>query len=109
MPALLRLESELRELARVMVHEFGLPAVAPSRMWGGHGNGLPCALCAEVIPEHEVEYEVEALLAGQVQTFRFHFLCHAAWQLECARIQHESRGDRAKHADRGLPHANSKD
>lgn len=109
MPALRRLESELRELARVMVREYGLPAVAPSRMRAGHGSGLPCALCAALIPEAEAEYEVEALLAGQLQTFRFHFLCHAAWQLECARVHHESRPGSAMHADRGLPHARPDD
>ncbi len=32
-----------------------------------------------------MEYEIEAFLEGRAQSLRFHVLCEAIWQLECAR------------------------
>jgi hypothetical protein len=40
-----------------------------------------------------VEHEVEATPRNVLKPreYRFHFLCHAAWQLECARYEHLQR------------------
>ncbi len=81
-PKLARLESELRERARELIHAGRLPDVVPTRMWGGRGSGQTCALCGDVVPQTEVEYELEPE-PGTV--LHFHFMCHAAWQLECVR------------------------
>lgn len=85
MPALTRFETQLRERARELIREGRLPDKAPARVWGGPGSGLPCALCGEIVPANEVEYETEGTAGGAIQVLHFHFVCHAAWQLECLR------------------------
>lgn len=79
------LESELRHLARDRIQQGRLPHVVPSRAWGGRGSDAPCSLCDKVIGKDDVEYEVESVAGGTPVIHRFHFLCHAAWQFECAR------------------------
>lgn len=107
MPALTRLESELRALARERIREGRLPDRAPARAWGGPGSGRPCAVCGDVVPASEMEYEADAILGDRLHTLHFHFVCHAAWQLECVRVGYTSRaqesGRNAKDAPRGLP------
>jgi hypothetical protein len=101
MPALTRLESELRIRARELIHTGQLPNRAPARLWAGPGSGLPCTLCGGDIPKAESEYETETRTGDAVQLLRFHFVCHAAWQLECARA---SAGDNVATAPaRGMP------
>ena len=111
MPALTRLESELRERARELIHEGRLPDRAPARVWGGPGSGVTCALCAEVIPPNEMEYEADATVGNAERTLHFHFVCHAAWQLECLRADFEARasgrGGKPPTAPRGTPDPNS--
>ena len=82
LPKLTRLESVLRERARELIREHALPGNAPARVWGGRGDGSPCALCGEVIPASELEYEIESEAGTPLH---LHFMCHAAWQLECVR------------------------
>jgi len=87
-----RLQNELYARARALIEEGRLSCSHPVRMWGGKGSGLPCALCAEVIPLDQVEYELEyEVSGGNREIYRFHFLCHAAWQVECARKQTVNR------------------
>ncbi len=99
MPALVRLESELRGLARELIREGRLPDRAPARVWGGAGSERPCAVCGDVIPASDMEYETDALLGNRLQTLHFHFICHAAWQLECVRVDYASQ----VHDTTGLP------
>lgn len=91
MPQLTRLESELRERARELIREGRLPDRAPARVWGGPGSGVTCALCAQAIPATEMEYEADAAIGQSVRTLHFHFVCHAAWQLECLRADFDAR------------------
>ena len=91
MPSLTRLESELRERARELIREGRLPDRAPARVWGGPGSGAVCTLCAEAIPATELEYEADASVGSTVRTLHFHFVCHAAWQLECLRADFDAR------------------
>lgn len=93
MPTLTRLESELRERARELIHEGRLPDRAPARVWGGPGTGVQCALCEEAIPSTEMEYEADATVGSAVRTLHFHFVCHAAWQLECLRADFDARAN----------------
>lgn len=80
-----KLEAELRLRARERIAQGLLPCETPSKMWGGPGSGQPCALCDKPIKSNEMEYEIEAFLEGRAQSLRFHVLCEAIWQLECAR------------------------
>lgn len=80
------LENELRGRARALISEGRLPCGQPTRMWGGNGTGeQTCSLCERVITRDEVEYEIEHNPGENARLTRFHFLCHAAWQLECVR------------------------
>jgi hypothetical protein len=80
------LQCELRQRARQLIGEGRLPDQHPIRIWGGSGTGeQSCSLCERVIERDEVEYELEYGLETGVRMTRFHFLCHAAWQLECTR------------------------
>jgi hypothetical protein len=82
------LENELRGKARELITQGRLPCYQPTRMWGGNGTGqLQCSLCDRPIGCDEVEYEIEHDRDGSRLVNRFHFLCHAAWQMECAREQ----------------------
>ncbi len=82
-----RLENELRGVARELIRAGRLPCGPPAHMWGGYGCDLPCSLCEQVILRSDVEYEIEQRTADGLKQYRFHFLCHAAWQLECIREQ----------------------
>lgn len=77
-------EHQLRERARTLIAEGRLPAVTSIRCWGGKGGRENCSLCGEPIGRTEVEFEIEDS-GGEL--YQFHFLCHAAWQLECARAE----------------------
>lgn len=83
-----RSETELRRRARELIRQRRLPTTSPATVWAGMGTGLPCALCAQVVRQDEVEYELE--YAGELRPaqgaslYRFHFHCHRSWQLERA-------------------------
>src|SRR5579872_5349859 len=79
------LEAELRPIARERIANGRLPHVPQSRGWAGYGAGHVCALCDKPINRDEVEYEVEQRIHGHKQTVRFHRVCEAVWQIECAR------------------------
>jgi hypothetical protein len=79
-----RIEQDLEQRAQQRIHEGRLPRTTHYRTWGGHGSNEPCALCDVVIRSDEVEYEIETLEAPGRRQYRFHFLCHDAWQHACA-------------------------
>ena len=82
-----RIEEELRGRARELINAGHLPCSRPIHMWGGSGSDLTCSLCEKRIPRNEVEYELEYRTVGGAHLYRFHFFCHTAWQLECARVE----------------------
>jgi len=75
-------EKELRRRARKEIQTGRLPESDASAMWGGHGSGLPCAVCRETITSDQVEYEIPDPRDG-CNSFRFHTQCHMVWQIEC--------------------------
>ncbi|MBV8853946.1 MAG: hypothetical protein JOZ93_09050 [Sinobacteraceae bacterium] len=80
------LELQLRQIARDRIAKGTLPCKLPQHIWATRGSEKLCALCAKPIGAHEVEYEME-YLGGEFEThtvFRFHVICQASWQLECA-------------------------
>ena len=89
---LTQLENELRARARTLIEQGALPAHSPSSTYGGYGSGGRCSLCGVPIARTEVEYEV----AYGNDAYRFHFMCHAAWQLEQARREHLSNTARSQ-------------
>ncbi len=80
-------ENERRAIARRLIAEGRLPNVEMADYWDGRGySNSICALCAKTIGADDVQLEVETgKAAPAARIYRFHFLCHAAWQLECAR------------------------
>jgi hypothetical protein len=58
-----------------------LRSAVPGRMWGGKGCGAPCDFCRVHLSADEVEYEVEAQLAGETLLLHFHPRCHDAWRM----------------------------
>lgn len=84
-------ETELRLRARVLIQEGLLPRRPPEKTWGGYGLGKVCSLCSQPIQQTDVEYEVQDDDIHAPGTYRFHFMCHAAWQFECARQDHLDR------------------
>ena len=84
---LTKIENELRTQARSLIAEGRLPGAPAVRTYGGYGAGGICSLCSQPIKPEEVEFEIEHTTL-QGGPFRFHFLCHAAWQFECARYNH---------------------
>jgi hypothetical protein len=78
-----RIEQDLERRALERINQGRLPAPGHQRTWGGRGSHEPCALCDVTIRSDEVEYEIETRNAAGVQLYRFHFLCHNAWQYAC--------------------------
>ena len=79
-----RIEHDLERRAHDRIAEGRLPCPTHYRTWGGGGSRQPCALCDVTIRIDEVEYEIETRNASGVRVYRFHFLCHGAWQNACA-------------------------
>jgi hypothetical protein len=66
-------ENQLRDIARRLIESDQLPAVEPSSLSGGYGDGKPCSLCSLPIGNTEVEYELES--AGKAISFPLHVSC----------------------------------
>jgi len=77
-------EEQLRLRARARIRDGRLRCITHYRTWGGRGSNQPCALCDALIRNDEVEYEIETTGTDGAGPYRFHFLCHDAWQYECA-------------------------
>ena len=86
-------EAELRCRARELIDQRALPDAPIPLLWGAHGRGMPCSLCKQAIEQTEIEYDLEARIDGALRRYRFHFLCHAIWQLECVHAQRLKRSE----------------
>lgn len=56
-----------------------LPPGRPEKLYGGHGDGLPCSACDEPIFPAQIQYEFDV---PDYRTFRFHIGCLALWEGE---------------------------
>ena len=81
-----QIEQDLERRAHQRIIEGRLPSPSHHRTWGGRGSSEPCALCDVTIRSDEVEYEIETRHTSGVRLYRFHFLCHDAWQNACAQV-----------------------
>jgi hypothetical protein len=65
------------------VEPRNLPPGGEGRIYGGHGQGSPCALCGAPIHSSQVEYEVEWISAEGPRRSHFHLACYE--KLRCRR------------------------
>ena len=78
-------ESALRSKARAAIRNGKLPAIKPSRTWGGPGSGASCSVCGEPVKSGQMELEVEYRRDGGnpgVENYYLHVRCFAAWECE---------------------------
>jgi hypothetical protein len=104
-------DCDLRRLAREAVLEGRLPERVPDRMWGGPGDGRPCAICGAVLTRGDIGLEVEfgsaeAELAPS--SYNVHVRCFAAWEAEWRRstptdLGHPAGGLRSGARDGTIP------
>jgi hypothetical protein len=76
-----------------------LPERPPDRLWGGTGNGAPCAICGVRIQPSETEFELDfvASVPQRLETFRLHARCFVEW--EAARLRRASAANGADGAE----------
>jgi hypothetical protein len=84
------MEHELRTRARVLLESGKLPSTLPVSARGGGGAPGSCDLCSKRIRPGEADYEVRY---SETRKYRFHFICHALWQLELIRREQWDEGD----------------
>jgi hypothetical protein len=83
MPASMQFdEHELRLEVRRRIASGRLPCESQEYLWAGAGDGQLCSLCDRVIDAQQIEYELQFGIHPQV-IYRFHRICHQAWELEC--------------------------
>ena len=58
------------------IEPTNLPPGGKGRIYGGHGQGTPCALCGAPIDSSQIEYEVEWNSAEGPQRSHFHLACY---------------------------------
>jgi len=79
------LEEYLRDLARQAIATERIPRHKPDRVWAGPGIGAACTICAQPVPETEMEFEARwSRVGGQPfpDLFHFHLRCFAVCELE---------------------------
>ncbi len=85
-------EGALHKKAREAIQSGRLPAMKPSRTWGGPGNGTPCSVCGEPVTQAEIELEIEYRRNGAtpgLDNYYLHIRCFAVWECE---IAHRANG-----------------
>ena len=77
-------EATLREKAREVIQSGKLPAMKPSRTWGGPGSGTECSVCGEPVKPDQMELEIEYCNGGtrDLDHYHLHVRCFAAWECE---------------------------
>jgi len=67
---------EIADKIREKLKVGRLPSSRPEKLYGGHGEGLPCSACDDAILTAQIQYEFDVPDEG---TFRFHVGCLALW------------------------------
>jgi hypothetical protein len=63
-------------LPEVADQSRNLPPRGAGRIFGGRGQGTPCALCGDPIDTSQIEYEIEWSSAEGPQRSHFHLACY---------------------------------
>jgi hypothetical protein len=77
-------EKELRLEVRRRVADGRLPCETQRYLWAGTGDGQLCSLCDRPVHPDQIEYELQ-FNTNPATVYRFHLICHQAWELECIR------------------------
>ena len=72
-------KEEERTNVRQLLDLARLPRKEPKTLWGGQGEGLPCALCGQLIESSQPQLDVE-FEDGQ-PALRLHVGCYDRWRL----------------------------
>ena len=72
-------EPGVNELIRAKILAGRLPPCEGFRLFGGAGDGAPCACCDRIISASELEFEVECPV-GAKATLPMHLHCFEAWR-----------------------------
>jgi hypothetical protein len=68
---------DLQALIRAKLASEELPSAKAQQVWASKGMGQPCTACGNVIPAHDVEYEVD--LPSARAAMRLHRRCIMIW------------------------------
>lgn len=76
-------EQELREVIQSRIRSGLLPhASAAHGLFGGKGEGVPCACCGRLITASQIQFELD-FAGGTV--IQMHLACHDEWRKARAR------------------------
>lgn len=90
-----------REWVRAAIRRHALPVRAPDRIFGGQGDGSPCAICGQSVNADELEYELEFDTGSRgdgADVYHVHLGCYSAWKTECQAVSEADK--RAAHPAR---------
>ena len=82
-------EPTIAEKAREAIRSGQLPSRAPSRRFGGRGNGSTCPICGEGVTPIQAEIELEFNRHGPepgLDRYHLHARCFTAWASERRKI-----------------------
>jgi hypothetical protein len=94
-------DDALREHVRQAIQAGKLPNRDPSRIWGGNGFWMPCAVCGNLVISDELGYELQFAEGEGIPApveYHVHVRCFTAWDQERRR-----RDGRAEESDPLLP------
>lgn len=79
-----RPRSPLHGAARHALATRAVPACDATKVWGGIGSAMPCAICGSmIVPEGpEIEVEFPRTADARPNGWHFHVACFAAWDWE---------------------------
>jgi hypothetical protein len=78
-------EGDLRKYAQQAIESGKLSNRTPSRIWGGNGFGMHCAICGILVDSDELGYELQFTENDDPATtteYCVHVRCFAAWNEE---------------------------
>ena len=70
------------QLLRTKMRAGKMPVSPKHRLFGGPGDGTPCACCDRIITRYEMAFEVECLVSGTLVVLAMHTRCFDAWIAE---------------------------
>ena len=75
-------DAELRDLIRTRIRLGRLPTAKGHRLFGGRGEGTPCACCDRFITSSQIQFDIESPRAGGWVSHAMHQDCFELWRME---------------------------